>query len=111
MYWDMTDASTGTLLTRAQADKWLHDVVTNHELMQRFYDDVAALSKRLNIHPRLQDVAALNQRDALINDHEVWPALPNSIRAWLVWVDDAEIPMITDAVISAVVAYYREETR
>jgi hypothetical protein len=107
--WTITDTTTKTLYTVEQADKWLRKTLTNRQAMHQFYDDLAGLDELLNVHPRLRDVAALNHRRELMRD-PVWPTLPESLRKWLAWTDEADIGPITDAVISAAVAFYRQET-
>jgi hypothetical protein len=106
--WNFIDDGTGIRHTAEAAWEMLLHAVINREATQRFYDDMVKLSKHFNIKPTLQDVAALNQRDALMND-PVWETLPDSFRAWLIWVDKDEIPDITDAAVSAAVSYYRQE--
>ena len=106
MDWTITDAATDTRYTTEQAEAWLRSVVAKPTL--RFCDDVAELDDGLNLNPSLQHVGLLNNRDELMQS-PVWPTLSDSLCAWLVWVDEDEIPAITDAVISAAVAHYREE--
>jgi hypothetical protein len=104
--WDLIDKDD-TTVTRAQADKWLRKVLENPKLMAHFYDDVSALSEDLHLRPRLQDVGLLVNRDRLMRD-PTWPTLPNSLRAWIIFVDEAEIQPTIDAVVSAALAHYDE---
>jgi hypothetical protein len=106
--WDFINDRTGSRPTAEAAWEVLLHAMLNREVTQHFYDDLVWLSGHFDIKPTLQDVAALNQRDELMNE-PIWETLPDSLRAWLIWVDKDDIPDITDAVVSAAVAYYRQE--
>lgn len=93
--------------TSEQARQWLHDTVTRKKPVAPVYDDLRELSKHSGVRPTLVETTMLNDRDRLMDSPE-WQTVPDRLRAWLMYVDDEEIPVITDAVVNAVISYYRE---
>ena len=96
----------GERYTSEQARAWLHDTVTRKNPVSLVYDDLVQLSRHSGVRPTLVETAMLNDRSRLMDSPE-WQTLPDRLRAWLMWVDDSEIPAITDAVVNAVIHYYR----
>ncbi len=93
--------------TAEEGRQWLHDTVTRKNPVSPVFHDLEALSKHSGVRPTLVEVTLLNDRNRVMDSPE-WPTFPDRLRAWLMWVDDSEIPAITDAVVNAIVAYYRE---
>src|SRR5690349_21393326 len=86
-----------------EAGAWLHSVLTTKPTL-RHCDALERLDDALGITPTLSHVGLLNNRDLLMRS-PAWEQLSDADRAWLVWVDEADIPVITESVISAALAH------
>jgi hypothetical protein len=101
----------GRVHTVQQQESWLYQIVTNYDLLRRHWDKLRALDrgpKRRHIQPGLEWVAVINHRDQLMNS-PLWEMFSDSLKAWVILLDDAEIEAITRQVIHDVVVLYEQE--
>ncbi|BBY05433.1 hypothetical protein [Mycobacterium noviomagense] len=99
--WDVED------YTPDQAREWLRATVTDKRNFGALYGQMYQLDERSGIRPPLIWVAALHDRDSIV-DSAVWPTLADDLRAFLVLVDDSQIAQVTNTVIEAYLTRYRQ---
>lgn len=104
MTWSMDQGDQ--LFTADEARRFLHDVLPDRDLVGKYWDHLVRIDKAIGIRPPLTWGACLAQRDGVMQDRELWESLNDTLRAWMVVLDDNEIDALVAMIVENAVAHY-----
>jgi hypothetical protein len=98
----------GRMLTADEARQHLAKIIADRDLVGANWGDLVRIDKALRLRPPLTYAAFIKHRDSIMEDPEMWGSLHDTLRAWMILLNDDQVNQLVAMIVEGAIEHYRQ---